>query len=109
MLRDELAQTRRQFGTAEEPIRTSSLLAALGLSSEAVAIARKVEASHPKDSGEFVIAAETYAMTGDRAAAIRALEEAAAAGYDDRYYLLINPALVGIQDDPALKRLAPSS
>jgi hypothetical protein len=51
--------------------------------------------------------ARTWAVMGHRARAIRYLEAAVAAGYDDPYLIVIDPALASSRDDPAIERLAP--
>jgi uncharacterized linocin/CFP29 family protein len=53
--------------------------------------------------------AEIYTLAGDSDAAVQALERAFEVGFDDPYYILINPPLAGIQNEPAIDRLAPVS
>jgi tetratricopeptide (TPR) repeat protein len=53
--------------------------------------------------------ARTWAVIGDHQRAVRYLEAAFAAGYDDSYMILIDPALVSLQKDPAIDRLAPAA
>jgi len=51
--------------------------------------------------------ARTWAVLGDHERAVRHLEAAFAAGYDDVYMIVIDPALMSLRNDPVIDRLAP--
>ena len=72
-------------------------------------MAREVESTEPEDPAQLLILAETYALIGRQDMAIQALERAFEAGFDDPYYILIDPPLGGLQNEPAIDRLAPNS
>jgi hypothetical protein len=54
---------------------------------------------------EWLRLAEAHALIGDRDAAIDALERCVRAGYDDVFYLWIDPKLAALRDDPRLEAL----
>jgi tetratricopeptide (TPR) repeat protein/tRNA A-37 threonylcarbamoyl transferase component Bud32 len=89
------------------PTREASLLAALGREREAREKAVVLEGEAAGDPQAQFILAEVFTMIGDPDLAMAALERAVEIGYDDPYYILINPPLRGLQDRPELDELAP--
>jgi tetratricopeptide (TPR) repeat protein len=95
-------------GTEDEAM-VACLLAASGRKDEARALAARLAS---KATGTIDInydLARVWAVLGDRKLAIHYLEEAFAAGYDDRYMILVDPPLASVRDDPVIDRLAPYS
>jgi len=109
VLESEIADNRARFEGGQLMIWQGCLLAASGRTAEAMDFARDLEAADPTVPGRLLALAETLALVGEREAAIAALERAFDAGYDDRYYILVDPPLVGLADHPAIDRLAPAS
>ena len=109
VLQEELAEHAATMPDEAEPGREICLLAALGRSREAWRMAQEVESTGPEDPAQLLILAETYALVGLADAAIQALERAFEAGFDDPYYILVDPLLGGLQNEPAIDRLAPVS
>ncbi len=107
VLESGLAETRARLDKGAKPGRRPSFLAALGRTREALEWARVFEAGETADTQQLFQLAETYALCGELDAAVLALEQAFEAGYDDPYYILVNPPLNGIQNDPVIDRLAP--
>ena len=107
VLEGELVEHQKRIDLGAEPGRQMCLLAALGKSRDALGLAREIEATGSVDLQQLFLLAETYALAGEVNAAALALERAFEAGYDDPYYILVNPPLSGIQDDPVIDRLAP--
>jgi hypothetical protein len=70
--------------------------------------AHDLEAADPTTPDRLLALAETLALVGEREAAIAAIERAFDAGYEDRYYVLVDPPLAGLADHPAIDRLAPA-
>ena len=109
VLENEIDAQRGSIAAGAPPLRYSCLLAAAGRHEEARALLRAA-ASEPAAGGQgLVVAAETLCLVDDAAGALSALEGAIAAGYNDPYFLLIDPLLEAVRDDPALDRLAPVS
>ena len=52
--------------------------------------------------------ARAWSVLDERERAILALEEAVSAGYEDVYFILIDPPLAAVRDAPAVERLIPS-
>jgi hypothetical protein len=52
--------------------------------------------------------ARGYALVGDPDRAERLLQNAVEVGFNDPYYILIDPTLAGLQNRPALEELAPA-
>jgi tetratricopeptide (TPR) repeat protein len=97
------ADTEGAMGANREPC----FLAALGRSREAWQRAAEIAAIVEDDpEGQFILA-EVFTLVGEPDRAIAALERALETGYDDPYYILINPPLSGIQNRPELDELAP--
>jgi tetratricopeptide (TPR) repeat protein len=109
ILNRELAEYEANIREGAETGREICLLAALGRSREARSLARGFKATDPTDPHQFLVLAEIYSLAGDSDAAVQALERAFEVGFDDPYYILINPPLAGIQNEPAIDRLAPVS
>jgi tetratricopeptide (TPR) repeat protein len=109
VLESEIADNRARLEAGRLMIRQGCLLAASGRTAEAMGFARDLEAADPAVPGRLLALAETLALAGEREGAIAALERAFDAGYDDRYYVLVDPALAGLADHPAIDRLAPVS
>ena len=105
----QLAENQERNDGVEDPVRQLCLLAALGRNREARRLAGEIERQNPTDPYQLFILAEAYTLVGDREAAIDSLERAFAAGYDDRYYVLLDPLLSGLELNPALEVLAPPS
>jgi tetratricopeptide (TPR) repeat protein/tRNA A-37 threonylcarbamoyl transferase component Bud32 len=111
VLEAELNDLRAKVATGlpegTDPGREACLLAALGRRPEALKRALEIEAALGDDSHGFFMVAEAYTLAGEPDRAITALERAMEAGYNDPYYILLNPPLHGIQDRPELEGLAP--
>jgi hypothetical protein len=91
----------------EDQAMIATMLAGAGRKEEARALA---ESAGRHAAGSIDVnyeLARTWAVMGDRAQAIRYLEGAVAAGYDDPYLIVIDPSLASLQDDPAIEKLAP--
>ncbi len=109
VLQEELAKYQGRIDRGEEPMRQICLLAAVGRGREALQRAGEIESTHPTEPQRLIILAEAYTLLGETNSAIDALERAFEAGYEDRYYVLIDPPLVGLGDNPELDRLVPAS
>lgn len=103
----ELAAHQSNVRKGMEAGREICLLAALGRSREAWSLAEDIESRDPTDPAELLILAEVYTLVGQSEVAVQALERAFAAGFDDPYYILVDPLLGGLQSEPAIDRLAP--
>jgi tetratricopeptide (TPR) repeat protein len=118
----ETAEARRTLVEAADRIRTragrkpappqdeammATMLAAAGRRDEARALAESAGRHAAGTMDVNYELARTWAVLGDRARAIRHLEGAVAAGYNDCYMIVIDPALASLQDDPAIEKLAP--
>ncbi len=99
----QLAENHERNDGVEDPDRQLCLLAALGRNREARRLAGEIERQNPTDPHQLFILAEVYTLLGDREAAIDSLERAFAAGYEDRYYVLLDPLLAGLEGNPALE------
>jgi len=104
-----LPENQRASEGGDSQIPSMSLLAALGRFEEAQRVAGEFEAEDNMAPQTLFTLAETYALLGRTDAAVDALERAFAAGYEDRYYVLIDPPLASLVDHPAIDRLAPVS
>jgi tetratricopeptide (TPR) repeat protein/tRNA A-37 threonylcarbamoyl transferase component Bud32 len=118
----ETAEARRTLVEAADRIRAharnkplppddeamiATMLAGAGRKDEARALA---ESAGRHAAGSIDVnyeLARAWAVMGDRARAIRYLEGAFAAGYDDCYLIVVDPSLASLQDDPAIEKLAP--
>lgn len=109
VLEREIAGNQARLETGELPIRQGSLLAAVGRPREAMEFVRELEAASSTTPQRIWAMAETLALLGEREAAVDALERAVAAGYDDRYFVLLDPPLASLADHPGVDRLAPAS
>jgi tetratricopeptide (TPR) repeat protein len=101
------ARARKKPLPPENEAMVATVLAAAGRKDEARALA---ESAGRHAAGSIDVnyeLARTWAVMGDRARAIRYLEGAFAAGYDDPYMIVIDPPLTSLQDDPAIEKLAP--
>jgi tetratricopeptide (TPR) repeat protein len=107
ILEQELAENQQAVDSGKAPARHPCLLAMLGRDQEALALARRAGRDKGDESLPLLGAAETFSLLGDVDGAIAMLEKAVAAGFDDRYLLLIDPLLERVSDDPVLDRLAP--
>jgi tetratricopeptide (TPR) repeat protein len=107
VLEKELAENQRAVDSGKAPARYPCLLAMLGRDEDALALARRAGRDRSDQPLSLLGAAETFSLLGDVDGAIAMLEKAVAAGFDDRYLLLIDPLLERVSDDPVLDRLAP--
>ncbi len=107
VLERELTELQERGVEAEDQGRRLCLLAALGRSHEARSLANEIEGLDPVDPQQLFFLAEAYSLLRDRDAAVDALERAVAAGYVDRYYILLDPLLTDLGSDPVLEVLAP--
>ena len=98
---------RKPLDPADEA-KLAALLAGAGKTAEARASLARVERSGEPKGATAAWLARAYATLGeaDRAAAL--YERAVATGYDDPYYVLIDPSLAAIRDRPEIDRLVPA-
>jgi tetratricopeptide (TPR) repeat protein len=89
--------------------RQAALLATAGKAGQASALAREIEAEDSDDPYLLFSLAETYALIGEPDHAVALLERANRAGYDDPYFILVDPLLRDLQNRPELEQLAPPS
>ena len=101
------ARAKKNPAPPEDEAMIATMLAAAGRKDEARALAERADRSAAGSIDVNYELARTWAVMGDRAKAIRYLEAAFAAGYDDTYLIVIDPALAPLQDDPAIEKLAP--
>ena len=87
--------------------RQASLLAALGRSREAYALASEVEEQDLEDLYPLYLLAQAYTLIGEPDRAVGLLERVYEAGHEDPYYVLIDPPLRGLQERPEIDELAP--
>jgi tetratricopeptide (TPR) repeat protein/tRNA A-37 threonylcarbamoyl transferase component Bud32 len=112
IVEDEIDVVRRL--EAERPLESeelayrAGLLATAGRAREAASVLTELAANQDLESGSLVAMARGYALVGEPDRAEQVLEEALEAGFNDPYYLLIDPTLAGLQDRPALEELAPA-
>ena len=109
VLEREFAEYEPGIREGTEADREICLVAALGRDREALSLARGIEATDPSNPHKLFILAEIYALAGRSDAAVQALERAFEAGFDDPYYILVNPPFASLQNEPAIDRLAPVS
>ena len=91
----------------DDEAMVATMLAAAGRKDEARSLAARASRQAEGSIDVSFELARAWALLGDRAQAIRNLERAFAAGYSDPYFILIDPPLAALQDDPAVERLAP--
>ena len=101
------ARARQKPLPPQDEAMVATMLAAAGRKDEARALAESAGRHAAGSVDVNYELARTWAVVGDRARAIRYLEGAVAAGYDDCYMIVIDPALASLQDDPAIEKLAP--
>lgn len=101
------ARTATASSTWGDQALLAALLAAAGETAEARAIVETV-ARRAETADLHYGLARAWALLGDRQRAVQSLERAFAAGYEDTYFILIDPPLASIQDDAAIERLAPA-
>ena len=101
-----LASQRLEINPADANVRKSYALylAKLGRASEAVAEARKVSAQSPKDGLIQFYAARVFAVTGNRDAALAALQNCVTLGYSPKE-IREEPDFKPLREDPGYKRL----
>jgi Flp pilus assembly protein TadD len=81
-------------------------LAAAGRTGEARRVLRDLGGREGSASLHHGLA-RAWAVLGERERALQHLERAVASGFDDVYFLLIDPPLALVRDDPVVDRLAP--
>ena len=86
----------------------AGLLATIGRGREAAAVLADLDARDDLDVETLLSMARGYTLAGDPDRAERLLERAVEAGYNDPYYILIDPTFAGLQNRPALEELAPA-
>ena len=86
--------------------RLATLRAATGRRDEAETLAREVRAKHGRNAWVLYTLARTHALLGDRDAAADLLRRARAAGFDQPYFVLIDPSFRAIQDHPVVAEIA---
>jgi tetratricopeptide (TPR) repeat protein len=91
----------------EDEAMVATMLAGAGRQAEARTLAERADRGAKGSIDVNYELARTWAVLGDHQRAIRYLEAACAAGYDDLYVILIDPPLLSLQKDPAMDRLAP--
>jgi hypothetical protein len=84
-------------------------LAAAGRGDEARVLLRALAREKEGSASLHLGLARGWAVLGDHERAIRHLEEADAAGFEDVYFILIDPPLASLRGDPAVERLAPAA
>jgi tetratricopeptide (TPR) repeat protein len=85
----------------------AAMLAAAGRRDEARLLAESA-GGHAKGTVDVNYElARAWTVIGDRARAVRFLEAAFAALYDDAYMIVVDPPLAGLQGDPVVETLAP--
>jgi hypothetical protein len=62
--------------------------------------------AQPAAPGVLYVLARTRALLGDQGGAADLLRKARAAGYDQPYFVLIDPALRSLQNDPVIEEIA---
>jgi tetratricopeptide (TPR) repeat protein len=94
--------------TALEEVSLAALLAGAGRSAEARARLARVEGSGEPKGETAAWLARAYATLGEAERAAILYEQAVRTGYDDPYYVLIDPSLAAIRDRPEIDRLVPA-
>jgi tetratricopeptide (TPR) repeat protein len=84
----------------------ASLYAAAGERQQAERFARRVMEAQPAAPGVLYVLARTRALLGDQGGAADLLRKARAAGYDQPYFVLIDPALRSLQNHPVIEEIA---
>jgi tetratricopeptide (TPR) repeat protein len=111
VLETELANLRAELASPstdpDDRGRESCLLAALGKTREASLRAREIEVAAADNPHQLFVVAETNALVGELDRAVTALVRAFEIGYDDPYYILLNPPLNALQGRPEIRELAP--
>jgi tetratricopeptide (TPR) repeat protein len=90
------------------PARRSMLLAGAGRRTEAEALARQAASRHGHNGWVLYTLARTHALLGDVEGAADLLRRAGAAGFDQPYFVLIDPAFHALQDHAVVAELAPA-
>jgi len=99
----------RTEGDATSPVLRACLLAALGRSREALALVRVFDAGSLFDPSQLFILAEAFTLMGEPERAVVFLKRAYEVGYNDPYYVLVNPPMRGLQNRSEIEELAPPS
>jgi tetratricopeptide (TPR) repeat protein len=111
ILEQELDDLRARTTTASsrgtDPSREACLLAALGRGRDARDRALELEPLVVDDPAGLFILAEAFALVGETDKAVEFLERAVEIGFNDPYYILVNPPMRGLQDRPEMEELAP--
>jgi len=84
-------------------------LAAAGREEEARDLLRVLAREEEASSSLHLGLARGWSVLGERERAIRHLERAVAAGFEDVYFILIDPPVAAVRDDPAVERLVPAA
>jgi tetratricopeptide (TPR) repeat protein len=111
IVEDEIDVVRRL--AAERPLEPgeiayrAGLLATAGRAREAASMLVKLASIDDLDPDSLVTMARGYALAGDPDRAEDLLAKALEAGFNDPYYLLIDPTFAGLQSRPAMEELAP--
>jgi tetratricopeptide (TPR) repeat protein len=101
------AAQRREPPTAAKQALLAALLAAAGRQGEARRLADRAAADPRLSADDRYCLAQAYAQAGDEERALAAWERAVSDGFGDPYFVLVDPALASIRDDPAVDRLVP--
>ena len=107
VLLESVAASRAQGRQAQGPEQqalVAAMLAAAGRVDEGRALADRVASDPALTPDARYNLAEAYAQAGDRARALSFFEAAVAAGHGDAHFVLVDPALATIRDDPAVER-----
>jgi eukaryotic-like serine/threonine-protein kinase len=91
----------------EDEAMIATMLAGAGRKDAARAMAERAGAHAEGTIDVNYELARAWAVIGDRERAVRYLRGAFAAGYDDPYLIVVDPALAALKDDPAIETLAP--
>jgi tetratricopeptide (TPR) repeat protein len=93
----------------EDEAMVATMLAGAGRQDEARTLAERAGRRAGASIDVNYELARTWAVLGHHERAVRHLEAAFAAGYDDAYVIVIDPALMSLRNDPVIDRLAPPS
>ena len=99
------ARGRRTARTPEDRALIAAMLAAAGRVDEGRALADRLASDAALTPDARYNLAEAYAQAGERARALGQFEAAVAAGHGDAHFVLVDPALATIRDDPAVERI----
>jgi tetratricopeptide (TPR) repeat protein len=102
-----LTAGQRQQGNEYEDVQLAALLAAAGESARAEAILARTASSRAQNPWVLYLAARVRALLGHADAAADLLRQAVAAGYDQPYLALIDPALAALRDHAVMAEIAP--